>query len=95
MTATTTEKSFSDHNDQMDTSPLTIPMIATIPATMIAGTGSDFIPAIAKIVNDRNDHTDMVQQSRTIRMIVIFPKVHCGSVSFHADFDFVPKHTKS
>ena len=26
-----------------------------------------------------------------IKTIVVFPKVHCSTGSFHADFDFMPK----
>ena len=86
--ATITEKSVSD---QMDASLLAIPTIATIFAIAIAGIGSS-IPAIVTIVDDRNDHMDTDQGSQTIRTIVIFPKVHCSSGSFHADFDFTPKN---
>ena len=79
----------------MDTSLLTIPTIVTIVTIAIAGIGSGSIPAIASaivtIVNDRNDHMDTGQRSQAIRTIVIFPKVHCSTCSFHIDFDFAPK----
>ena len=42
--------------------------------------------------NDCNDHMDTHQRSWTIRAIVIFPKVHCCTGSFHADSDFAPKN---
>ena len=88
---TIAEKSVSDHSDQMDTPLLTIPTIIMILEIAIAGIGSGSVPAIVTIVNDQNNHMDIVQQLWMIRTIVIFPKVHFSSGSFHADFDFALK----
>ena len=72
----------------------TSPSIITIPATAVCRIRSGIIPAIAsaiaKIANDRNDHTDTVQQLQTTRMTATSPKGDCSSVSFHADFGFAP-----
>ena len=59
---TIAEKSVSDHSDQMDTPLLTIPTIIMILEIAIAGIGSGSVPAIVTIVNDQNNHMDIVQQ---------------------------------